>query len=215
MHGTTRFGVTLAAPRLIVLVTVLALPALAGCSSVATPQTAPAASTTSADGPDATTTDATATDTTATDSTAAEPTESATTPSDATSSAVPTTAPTPTASGGSAPTSGPTRWPRALGEPGQGDPVWAVYLALAHAGDDPAIDAAVRKASGAGYTAVQGDLACDQGAIEALGLDQYDYWSAATVYFANRKDSADFVASYQAKVGKVAGSAQVNVGCLD
>ena len=205
MHGTTRFGRTHAAPRLIVLLAALALPALTACSSIATPQTAPAASTASATEPDVTTTD----------TTADEPTGAATTPSEATSSAVPTTAPTPTASGGPAPTSGPTRWPRALGEPGQGDPVWAVYLALAHAGGDPAIDAAVRKASGAGYTAVQGDLACDQGAIEALGLDQYDYWSAATVYFANREDAADFVASYQAEVGTVVGSAQVNVGCLD
>ncbi len=210
MFGTTRFAVTRAAPRHVVLVTALALPALAACSSVATPQAAPAASTTSA-----TPSDATTTDTTEPETTAAEPTEATTTPSRATSSAVPTTTPTAIASGEPAPTSGPTRWPKALGEPGQGDPVWAVYLALAHAGDDPAIDAAVRKASGAGYTAVQGDLACDQGAVEALGLDQYDYWSAATVYFANRTDAADFVASYQSKVGKVAGSAQVNVGCLD
>ncbi|MEO7745990.1 MAG: hypothetical protein ABIV05_07160, partial [Actinomycetota bacterium] len=178
-------------------------------SSVAAQQTAPAASTTSSSEPEATTTD-----TTTTDTTEAEPTETPTS-ADPTSPAVTTAAPTATATGGSVPTSGPTRWPKALGEPGQGDPVWAVYLALAHAGDDPAIDAAVRKASGAGYTAVQGDLACDQGAIEALGLDQYDYWSAATVYFANRTDATDFVASYQAKVGKVAGSAQVNVGCLD
>lgn len=203
MHGTTRFGRTRGALRLSVLLAALTLPALAACSSIATPQTAPAASTASATVPGATTAD----------TTSAGPTEAATTPSEATSSAVPTTAPTPTASGG--PTSGATRWPKALGEPGHGDPVWAVYLALAHTGDDPAIDAAVRKASGAGYTAVQGDIACDQGAIEALGLDQYDYWSAATVYFANRKDAADFVASYQAEVGTVAGSAQVNVGCLD
>ena len=186
------------------------LPALAACSASVTPQTAPVASTTSVNAPGETATDGATPD---------RPTETPTpTPTDVTSTADPTptsTGPTATASSGSVPTSAPTRWPRALGEPGQGDPVWAVYLALAHAGDDPAIDAAVRKASGAGYTAVQGDLACDQGAIEALGLDQYDYWSAATVYFANRKDAADFVASYQAEVGEVAGSAQVNVGCLD
>lgn len=209
MQGTTRCGARRAAPRLRVLLVAMLLPALAGCGGSAAPQTAPAASTTTASAPEATVTAEATTD---------EPTDAATTPTDTPSATTPTvtsSAPTATASGGPVPTAGPTRWPRALGEPGQGDPVWAVYLALAHSGDDPAIDAAVRKASGAGYTAVQGDLACDQGAIEALGLDQYDYWSAATVYFASRQDSADFVASYQAKVGKVAGAARVNVGCLD
>lgn len=93
--------------------------------------------------------------------------------------------------------------------------MWAVYLALGHSSAGPALDTALRQAASVGYTGVQGDVACDKGASEALGLDQYDYWTAVTLYFATEKDARGFVASYQAQVAKVAGVARVNVGCLD
>lgn len=113
------------------------------------------------------------------------------------------------------PSAGPTRWPRALGEPTQGDPVWAVYLAVAHSSSDAAIDQAQQAAAGVGYAAVIGDVACDQGALAALGLAENDFWSAASLYFATRQDADDFVASYQAQGGQVVGSAKINLGCLD
>lgn len=149
--------------------------------------------------------------------------------SSTTSESVPPTAPatsqTPTPSDtpttpssttrGPVPSSGPTRWPKALGEPAQGDPVWAVYLALAHSSSDADIDRALQAAASVGYAAVTGDVACDQGALVALGLDEHDFWSAASLYFATRQDADDFVASYRAEGQKIVGSAEVNLGCLD
>ena len=113
------------------------------------------------------------------------------------------------------PSPGPTRWPKALGEPAQGDRVWAVYLAVAHSSTDPLIDQALQAAASVGYTGITGDVACDQGALAALGLDEHDFWSAASLYFATKADADDFVASYQAEGSKVVGSAKINLGCLD
>ena len=116
---------------------------------------------------------------------------------------------------GAVPSVRPTRWQRALGEPGQGDPVWAVYLAVAHSSSDVVIDRALQTAASVGYAAITGDVACDQGALVALGLDEHDFWSAASLYFATKQDADDFVASYQAEGRKVVGSAKINLGCLD
>lgn len=132
-------------------------------------------------------------------------TPSATTP---TQTASPTTTDTPE------PTT--TRWPKALGEP-QGDSAWAVYLAVAHSSSDPALKAAqddVAKA-GPGYGAVIGDLACDRGSIEALGLDKHDYWTGAVLYFSSKKDAEDFATSYLVQGGTVIGTAKIGLGCLD
>lgn len=109
----------------------------------------------------------------------------------------------------------PGRWPRPLGQPGQGDTVWAVYLAVGHSSGDRHIAAAVRQAAGVNYQAVVGDLACDHGGTEALRLDEYDYWTAATVYFASRSDAQAFEASYRARVARPLGVAKIGLGCLD
>jgi hypothetical protein len=106
-------------------------------------------------------------------------------------------------------------WPPALGEPQHGDPVWAVYLAVGHSAADPVVDQAVRDAATVGYQAVVGDIACDEGAMQALRLDQYDYWSGATLYFANESDARSFAAAFSAKVHPPRGVASVDVGCLD
>lgn len=108
-----------------------------------------------------------------------------------------------------------TRWPKALGEPQQGQPAWGVYLAVAHTSSDAAIEKAVRQAAGVGYSAVVGDIACDGGAMEALKLDQFDYWTGATLYFRTQADARTFAASYTAEVAKPTGVAKVKVGCLD
>jgi hypothetical protein len=109
----------------------------------------------------------------------------------------------------------PGRWPKSLGEPTQGDRVWAVYLAVGHSSTDPAINKAVKQAAGVRYQAVIGDLACDDGGTQALRLDEFDYWTAATVYFADQSDARSFAASYQAKVTKPLGVARIGLGCLD
>ncbi len=130
-----------------------------------------------------------------------------------------TVAPAPTRTPSASPTdddAGPrAQWPPALGEPAQGDPVWAVYLATGHSSADAVIDAAVADAAAVGYDAVVGDLACDQGALEALQLDPQDFWTAATLYFATESDVNRFLASYRARVGEVVGYAQISLGCLD
>ncbi len=109
----------------------------------------------------------------------------------------------------------PGRWPKSLGEPTQGDRVWAVYLAVGHSSTDAAISKAVKQAAGVKYQAVIGDLACDDGGTQALRLDEFDYWTAATVYFADQSDARSFAASYQAKVTKPLGVARIGLGCLD
>lgn len=141
---------------------------------------------------------------------AASSTSGATTP--------PATKPTPSASPTTTATPEPTktRWPKALGEP-QGESAWAVYLAVAHSSSDPALKAAQDQAAqaGPGYGAVIGDLACDRGSIEALGLDKHDYWTGAVLYFSTKKDAEDFATSYLVQGGTVIGTAKIGLGCLD
>ncbi|HEX8498301.1 MAG TPA: hypothetical protein VF661_13975 [Actinomycetales bacterium] len=203
----------------------LAVTLLGGCSGStdpvvsATDATVPAPTVSSPTTPAAT--DDTGTTPAAPSSTT--PTTAAPTPTSATT----TTAATPSTTRTTAPPARPTTsatevegppgasWPKALGEPRQGDPVWAVYLVTAGSSSDPAIEGSVQQAASVGYQAVVGDLACDQGAVEALGLDPYDLWSAATVYFPTERDANDFVASYRAEVGDVAGYTRVTLGCLD
>jgi hypothetical protein len=108
-----------------------------------------------------------------------------------------------------------TRWPKALGEPQQGQPAWGVYLAVGHASDDAEIEEAVRQAAQVGYSAVVGDIACDGGAMEALKLDEFDYWTGATLYFRTQAEARTFAASYTAEVAKPKGVVKVKVGCLD
>ena len=182
---------------------------LGACAGSAPTAAAPASTTASS-----ITTPTTST-TSATTAPTIDPTESPTSqpPRPSVSVTTPTT-PDPT-SVTAVPSAAATRWPKALGEPAQGDPVWAVYLAIGHARTDPALETALQQAAAVGYEGVQVDLACDQGATEALGLDQFDYWSAVAVYLATEHDATDFVASYQAKVAEVAGVTRVNVGCLD
>jgi hypothetical protein len=126
----------------------------------------------------------------------------------------PTSLPTASPTGAPTATAAPS-WPKALGEPSQGDPVWAVYLAVGHSAGDATLAQAAAQASGVGYQAVVGDLACDGGAIEALGLDQYDYWTGATLYFATEQQARGFAAAYTAKVAAPKGLSKVNVGCRD
>jgi hypothetical protein len=136
---------------------------------------------------------------------------------------VPTTTATPTTPSATATTSSPTtapaatatRWPKALGEPHDGESAWAVYLAVAHSSSDPAMQAAQEEAAKVGYGAVIGDLACDRGSMEALGLDEHDYWTGAVLYFKTKTDATDFANSYLASGGTVIGTAKIGLGCLD
>jgi hypothetical protein len=132
-----------------------------------------------------------------------------------TTTATPTTPAATTSSPTTTPTATATRWPKALGEPHDGESAWAVYLAVAHSSSDPAMQAAQEEAAKVGYGAVIGDLACDRGSIEALGLDEHDYWTGAVLYFKTKTDATDFANSYLVSGGTVIGTAKIGLGCLD
>jgi hypothetical protein len=89
----------------------------------------------------------------------------------------------------------------------------AVYLAVAYSADDPKLKRAEAQAKAVGYDNVGiGDIGCDQGAREALGLDvDRDYYGAA-VYFADRGTAQQFVDAYEPGV---VGMADVTTFCLD
>jgi len=63
-----------------------------------------------------------------------------------------------------------------------------------------------------GYFVGSGDLACDQGAQDGLGLPADGYYWAASVLFATVDDANAFVAAYP---GDVVGIAEVKTFCLD
>jgi hypothetical protein len=149
--------------------------------------------------------------------TAGTPTVTATMPSPTpTTTATTTATPTPSAATPSAtPKPTKTRWPKALGEPQEGESAWGVYLAVAHSSSDPALQTAQDQVATVGYGAVIGDLACDRGAIVALGLDPHDYWTGAVLYFKSKKDAEDFATSYLVSGGTVIGTAKIGLGCLD
>ncbi|MGL5859454.1 MAG: hypothetical protein ACRC35_13805 [Angustibacter sp.] len=86
---------------------------------------------------------------------------------------------------------------------------------MGHSSSEGALQDAVAGAAAVGYQAVVGDLACDRGAIEALGVDPYDYWAAATVYFDAEAKARSFAAAYQRDVAAPRGVAKVTLGCLD
>jgi hypothetical protein len=90
-----------------------------------------------------------------------------------------------------------------------------VYLAVAHSSSDPALKSAQDQVATVGYGAVIGDLACDRGSMEALGLDVHDYWTGAVLYFGSKKDAQDFATSYLVSGGTVLGTAKIGLGCLD
>ncbi len=201
------------------ITTVVLLVGVAGCAGSSAPSAVPGPSTTSASSEPTTeqTTAPAAPPTTEQTSESITPTSQPPRPSVSVSatSAAPSSSPPGMSTSAPTPPAPETRWPPALGEPAQGDPVWAVYLAVAHSTSAPAMETAVRQAAGVGYTGVSGDLACDQGATEALGLDQFDYWSAVSLYFATQQQATRFIASYRGEVAKVVGYTRVKVGCLD
>ena len=89
----------------------------------------------------------------------------------------------------------------------------AVYLAVAYDGSDPELARAYAQAREVGYSGVGiGDVACDQGAGEALGLDPARAYSRVAVYFPDRATAQQFVDAYEPGV---VGIADVTTYCLD
>lgn len=70
----------------------------------------------------------------------------------------------------------------------------------------------IAAAESMGYFVGSGDLACDQGGQEALGLPADAYYWAASVLFATVDDANLFAAAFP---GDIVGIAEVTTYCLD
>ena len=162
--------------------------------------------------------------------TTATPTSQATTTTaaPATTTAAPTTtttAPTTTAAPTTTTTTATTTTtttttvpplPDAL-SPTHGGEAVAVYLAVAEwdsVSGNPAdgFTTEIAAAQDLGYFVGSGDLACDMGGQDGLGLPSDGYYWAASVLFATVPDANAFVAAYP---GDVVGIVEVQTYCLD
>lgn len=92
--------------------------------------------------------------------------------------------------------------------PTHGGTIWGLYLAVGDSLEDAAMDAAVQQATELGYHPGGGEIACDDGAADALGVDAT---MSVAVYFATREDAEAATQFFDAWVG----IARVTTYCLD
>lgn len=112
-------------------------------------------------------------------------------------------------------TTAPRAFPPQVTEGTQGGSIWGAYLAVAPAFGDPALAEAAARAQAVGYTNVSergGQLACDQGATEALGLDPEVDWYGTALYFATEADARLFEELFEPEI---VGIALVQTYCMD
>lgn len=106
-------------------------------------------------------------------------------------------------------------FPPPAGELTHGGQSWAVYLALADDFTAPELEEAQQLADMYGLFAGFGDLGCDQGGAEALGVDPNGEWAVASVYFDSEAEAEQFVDAFEARGHTVAGVGPVQTFCLD
>jgi hypothetical protein len=92
-----------------------------------------------------------------------------------------------------------------------GGTVWGLYLALAEDPNDPALDDAIARAASLGYEVGVGEIACDQGAAEALAPPEGAY--VVALYFETETD-AETVSTALPSLAPI-GIAEVTTYCLD
>ena len=96
-------------------------------------------------------------------------------------------------------------------QPVHGATAWGVYLAAAPDGRDPAVTGALERLRARGIEGGgSGDLGCDDGAAQALGLPPSHI--AASVAFGSREDADRFVAAWPEPV---LGVAEFTAYCRD
>jgi len=100
----------------------------------------------------------------------------------------------------------------AAAAPEHGGRVWAVFVAVARDPGDERLDQAVRDLAAVGYDAGVGELACYQGAAEALGLDPARTYLGVPVSFASAAEARQMVDAFEPGV---VGTAEVVTYCLD
>ncbi|GEK22978.1 hypothetical protein [Cellulomonas xylanilytica] len=91
-----------------------------------------------------------------------------------------------------------------------GNEVWGTYVAVVDSFESPTALAAKERITELGYQSSGGDIGCDQGAAETLGLPQ-DVMVVAS-YFATEQDAALFAQMYGPDA---LGIAKVTLYCLD
>ncbi len=96
-----------------------------------------------------------------------------------------------------------------------GGPTWGLYLAVAAPGDyeSPVLQAATAAATAAGYRSGPGDLSCDQGAAEALGVEAGAVGVA--LYFETEAQANQARAAFEAEAQEVVGVVNVTTYCMD
>ena len=94
---------------------------------------------------------------------------------------------------------------------------WAVYLAVADNYDftAPELEEAQDLANTYGIEHGTGELACDQGGAEVLGLDPNGEWAVVSVLFDSEADAEQFVNAFEARGHSVVGFGPVQTFCLD
>lgn len=125
----------------------------------------------------------------------------------------PTAQPEPTAAPAPAQTAAPGQpaaWPEGISTVTHGAQVHAAYVAVTESRDDPRWAQSRRQVEDLGYVASGGELACDSGAAEALGLDPQ--MLGVAVYFRSAADAQTFARMYEPGV---VGTAPVTLFCLD
>lgn len=93
-----------------------------------------------------------------------------------------------------------------------GDWFWSVVLAVGDRPTDSAVAAARDDVARLGYTAQTGEVTCDRGLREALGLRPDRKYYFASVYFATEELAWQFVAAYPPEV---VGVVHVQLFCRD
>ena len=112
-------------------------------------------------------------------------------------------------------------WPPQHYDLVQGGRTWIAYLVAvptaANGGFVPLEDEPTNLAAESlGYEPGLGEIACDQGAVEALGLDDSHGWMTVSIPFGSEDDAHRFVDRFVTETGlPVVGAAEVTTYCLD
>lgn len=99
-----------------------------------------------------------------------------------------------------------------------GGEAWAVYIAAEVQGDlagDLVLGEAAQLLLNLGFRGGGGDLGCDQGARELLGLDPELFWHGVGMYFETEADAQAFVVAMEARGHSVLGWGLVYTYCMD
>lgn len=95
--------------------------------------------------------------------------------------------------------------------PEQGGTYWGVYVAIADPGDEPSLQQSAEALDAMGISEYSlGDISCDEGAAEELGVPKDS--GRVAVYFENEEEARAFSNSLPSPILRIA---EVKTFCLD